>query len=73
MASIGGVLMSGGLINGYSIAAIAAEATQANATAQSALSTARSVQQAFDGHRHYVYLYVSGEPEDITTITGGPA
>lgn len=44
MASIGGVLMSGGLINGYSIAAIAAEAANANATAQSAYARANEAQ-----------------------------
>lgn len=40
MASIGGVLMSSGLINGYSIAQIAAQASQASGTAWSALNKA---------------------------------
>ena len=40
MASIGGVLMSGGLINGYSIAAIAAAAYGAQATANGAYNLA---------------------------------
>lgn len=52
MASIGGVLMSGGLINGYSIAAIAAMAQQAAADAYSAQQTAWAVQAAFNGHTH---------------------
>ena len=44
MASIGGVLMSGGLINGYSIAAIAAMAAQAAAEAYSAQQAAWAAQ-----------------------------
>lgn len=42
MANIGGVLMSSGLVNGYSIAQIAAQASQANNVAYQALSKANS-------------------------------
>ncbi len=52
MASIGGVLMSGGLINGYSIAAVAAQAASAQGAASSALGKANEAfekaQQAFN-------------------------
>lgn len=47
--------MSGGLINGYSIAAIAAAAYGAQATANSAYNTAASAYSmaaALQGHRH---------------------
>ena len=40
MASIGGVLMSGGLINGYSIAALANQVANAYGIASSAMSRA---------------------------------
>ena len=62
MASIGGVLMSSGLVNGYSIAQVAAQADQAISNAWSALSKANDAltkaQDALDAvnrlknHRH---------------------
>ena len=52
MASIGGVLMSGGLINGYSIAALANQVANAYGIASSALNRANEAygqaQQAFN-------------------------
>ena len=54
MASIGGVLMSNGLINGYSIAAIAAQAASAQSTANQALTKANSVESSFRGHTHSI-------------------
>ena len=52
MASIGGVLMSGGLINGYSIAALANQVANAYGIASSAMSRANEAygqaQQAFN-------------------------
>lgn len=47
MASIGGVLMSGGLINGYSIATVAAQANYALARANEAYERATN-------HTHYI-------------------
>lgn len=46
MASIGGLLMSSGLINGYSIAQIANQAANAQATANAAQSAANTAQNA---------------------------
>ena len=47
MASIGGILMQSGLINGYSIAAIAAQANAAMARANEAYDHLPS-------HRHHI-------------------
>lgn len=87
MASIGGVLMSGGLINGYSIAAIAAEAATANANAISALGAAATAQttaeaaqssvnslgQAYSGHVHGYSLAWGDGISYAPTQTGGPS
>ena len=48
MATIGGVLMQGGLINGYNIAKVAADAAAAKQTANSAYSTANSAMKRAD-------------------------
>lgn len=58
MASVGGILMSQGLINGYNIAVVAAQAANAEALAYSANSKAedaKKVTDAFKNHRHEYY------------------
>ena len=52
MASIGGVLMSGGLINGYSIAAVAAQAANAQSIANQALTKANEAYNHLPSHNH---------------------
>ena len=54
MASIGGVLMSNGLINGYNIAAIAASANNAYSLANSAMARANAAYDHLPTHRHHI-------------------
>lgn len=84
MASIGGVLMSGGLINGYNIAAIAASANNAYNKANQALQTANAAYSKATNHTHsYTWRgyggvatgNVSGHTHhhtDFSGTTGGP-
>lgn len=52
MANIGGVLMSGGLINGYNIAKISAAANKAQSTANAALTRANEAYNHLPSHSH---------------------
>jgi hypothetical protein len=49
MASVGGILMSQGLINGYNIAVVAAQAANAEALAYSANNQVKQVSSAISG------------------------
>ena len=72
MASIGGVLMSGGLINGYSIAAVAAQAASAQSTANQALSKANEAYNHLPVHNHWFtdsYYYIEGATYSSTRVT----
>ena len=78
MASIGGVLMQGGLINGYSIAAVAAQAANAASLAQSAYSqattantTANNALHRANNHMHGAGTYYVVDPESGTLGVGG--
>ena len=74
MASIGGVLMGSGLINGYSIAAVAAQAANAEALANSAWNKANSAEgtanSALSKVSNHKQTYSKANYGDFTVNTG---
>ena len=71
MASIGGVLMSGGLINGYSIAAVAAQAAYAESVALSAYSAANNAASAAENALNVANTKASNSHIHSYTLTYG--
>ena len=61
MANIGGVLMSGGLVNGYNIAEVMSKAKSAANTANAALSAVNKLESSFKGHQHHYKIYTRTE------------
>ena len=69
MATIGGVLMSNGLINGYNIAAVAAAANNAYSMASSAMARANQAYSHLPKHSHYYEKATGGWADDTGRVS----